>query len=125
MKYFLFLFFIFCFNAHAESCPTVEMIQHTNLKGWRALSIESARPLSDIELKKFSHNLQAFYQAEWMQDASEGNSHCYYFDDNHLLSPFFLAKNNFCVKDTPSWKKINNFLYQCKQSIEKCVFSSI
>src|SRR4051812_13036015 len=88
------LYFSFLHLCFAETCPSVNDIKNNNFYGWRVLNIDSGSLLSPVALEKFLSEVNYFALAEWMRDAPEGESHCYYTNlvsgKNYLGA--FLAK---------------------------------
>ncbi len=127
IKKFLFasLFFISPSYTAAETCPTPSSLQHGNFAGWQALDIDNAEPLSLKHLQAFEKKVHYFAIAEWMQDAPEGEAHCYYDgikrDYSHL--GVFLTRHGLSVDKTNSiWQRVDDYVVQCNKSISQCFF---
>lgn len=107
---------------YAQTCPSVADIQSEHLNGWRALSIDSASPASESQLQQFKSQVAQFKLAEWMKDAPEGASHCYYSQTDHKnFLQLYLAKDHLSP-NSAAWvhKTVDN--YQCSVNAEACSF---
>ncbi len=118
-----FSFLVFSSLTYAEICPTVESIQNNSFAGWQALNIDSGTAAQPSQLENFKSHVRHFSLAEWMKDAPEGSSHCYYQgeDTDTRFLGIFLARNNL-MPGQGSWKKMSDGIYQCKADIYDCLF---
>lgn len=110
-------------TTHAETCPSPQSLQINNLQEWHALDINSASPLSDKRLQEFEKNVTHFSLAEWMEDAPEGEAHCYYEGDHDYLG-VFLAKHNLAPdKTATAWQQLGASTFQCQTGITQCTYN--
>src|SRR5258708_29967659 len=88
--------FLFAAHTYAETCPTINDIHQHTLSGWQAFDIDNGTPLSAARFEEYTHSVQQFTLAEWMEDAPEGSGHCYYYGQNPDVSYLnaYLAKQN-------------------------------
>lgn len=115
--------FLISTHSFALTCPTITEIKNGQLSAWRPVDINSGAPVSD--LSKFKKRVKYFALAEWMQDAPEGESHCYYFDKNRSKDylNIFLARNHVLpIEGSPHWRWLGSFTMQCEAGIEACEF---
>lgn len=117
---------LFSTLSYADYCPTVSSLQTNNLQEWKALNINNGEPLSQPQIDFFISHVEDFVLAEWMRNAPEGESHCYYKGVNDAQSDFmsvYLAKTNLAPKRNNNfWKQIATDIWQCKKGIAECYF---
>jgi len=125
LKKTLFLAAILSSFAYAETCPTVHEIRSNNFNGWNAYTIDNGTPLSSDELQKFKSRVLQFALAEWMPEAPEGESHCYYLDkhshDSSLVFAY-LAKHDLIAEKSTYWQDKGGETLQCFHGIMDCRF---
>ena len=124
MKHLLFdIFFLLPLLCIAENCPNITNIKNNHFHAWQVLNIDSGSMVLPSNLHKFQAEVDHFALAEWMENAPEGESHCYYSNQastkNYLN--VFLAKKNLLPVNNAVWQK-KNYVSQCFAGITECAF---
>lgn len=105
-----------------EICPDSTDLNNNVLHGWQAFNINTGMPISAEELAQLTavSKIQSFSLAEWMQDAPEGEAHCYYDQPN--FSIYFAKQGLIADKNFASWHPVGYDDMQCNISINACIF---
>jgi hypothetical protein len=110
---------------HAETCPTPNAILHHSFEAWQVFDIDNGTPISSSRLEQFSKNVAQFALAEWMEDAPEGEAHCYYYGASPQPDYLgvYLAKSSLLPdKMSETWKPQGPYVMRCTGNIEGCHF---
>lgn len=87
-KAFLFIVILSSYQiTHAKelfSCPSADDVKqlHFNLDTWQAFTIDNGTPIEKNELPTYTSRITQQKLTEYMIDAPEGPSHCYYGEEN-------------------------------------------
>lgn len=127
MKKMLFLLLVFCCmnTAYSEVCPTLSDVRADKLRGWEALNLDSAEPLSEEERREFESHVASFAFAEWISDAPEGAGHCFYYGavpEPDYLGVFLAKETGVPDKRFGDWHLAGDGIFLCKKSIADCRF---
>lgn len=111
----------------AETCPTTMEIKSGIFRGWQPFNVDSGEPITNPkEIKQFQKNVVSFNLAEWMPDAPEGPSHCYYNkkEENQSFSPdIYLVKTTSAPKEgDENWQPASLDNRNCTVGVHLCRF---
>jgi hypothetical protein len=126
MKQFIFAISvaILCQFAHAETCPSVNDIQHELLADWAAYDSDDGRPLSTKQTKKLTKSIAQFALAEWTGDEQHGEIHCHYRDiDGSQIEAYLGKKNYFPDNATKRWYQVSGHMH-CAAGMDQCIFNN-
>lgn len=111
------LFFFHCI--YAETCPTISEIKNNVFRKWQPFNADSGEPITNPKIiLHFRKKVNHFTLAEWMPDAPEGPSHCYYDVDS-----IYLVKTTKAPRvDDPNWHHTSLSNFQCMKKVSLCLF---
>lgn len=116
---------LFTLQSHSETCPTPAELTDNHLNNWQAFDIDNGTSVPDKRLKQFEQDVDQFALAEWMQDAPEGEAHCYYYgkDPDRSYLGLFLAKHRLKPNTkVSSWHPVGADTQQCSVNLTDCGF---
>ena len=113
--------------SYAETCPTTSEIKSGIFRGWQPFNVDSGEPVTDPkDIKQFQKNVVSFNLAEWMPDAPEGPSHCYYNkkENQAFFSPdIYLVKTTLAPKEgDENWQPASLGNLNCTVDVHLCRF---
>lgn len=122
----LFFIFIFLFSSSIlfakETCPTPNQIHSNLLNNWHAYTNDNGTDLTPEELVDFENTIGAFTYAAWLENAPEGESHCYYFNNQGDYAIAFLSKNNLIPDPNSANWTSETGNPTCKSALTRCIF---
>jgi hypothetical protein len=122
-KIFTAIFLFLAIPLHAETCPTVNEINHNNLHGWRAYDAEQNKFVTDLE--SFKKEVADFAQAKWMNEEEQGEAQCHYyrnFSQKTYTTIYFIKHHTLPINDLTVWKFMSESVMLCDASINQCSF---
>lgn len=109
----------------ADSCPSIQTIQHGALKQWQLYDSDNHQLLSKNNMPEFKKYAKQFALAEWHQEKNHLNTlRCYYRDEDGSLARAYLGKKNLNPKlANNSWYSVSGAMH-CAASRDQCSFQS-
>ncbi|MCD6047700.1 MAG: hypothetical protein K0S08_1347 [Gammaproteobacteria bacterium] len=125
MKKFLTITSLFLvLSAQAETCPSVDDVQHNRLGEWRVLNANSGEPLSPAQIIKYENKVRYFAEAAYYKGAPEGPAQCYYDGEGeHYHLETYLARYDLMpVLSRGNWYDRGYGNYDCRHVLVDCQF---
>lgn len=95
-------------------CPSIADIKNVSFNEdiWHPLNVNNGEPISNAELATLAANTNHTQMAEYMVNAPEGATHCYY-GNNDEWSEFYLVSTSKLLPYGNNWHYLSDEVWQC------------